>query len=134
MAPVVSERFRRAPSNKRRQAARVACEQAVAAAGVTAPEVSEALWVLRGAAAPDASLRERLKSLAASFDDEYFELNEDGGQKQQALMCFSKARATSALVFALADDDAQVHEAIYESIAALDEPAELVRMVEHALG
>lgn len=59
---------------------------------------------------------------------------EGAGQKQQALICFSKARATSALVFALAADDTQLYEAIYESISALDEPAELVRMVEHALG
>jgi hypothetical protein len=134
VAPVVAESFRQAPSNKRRQAAQVACEQAVEAADLTAPEVSEALAVLRGAVAPDASLRERLESLAARFDDEYFRLDEAGGQKQQALICFSKARATSALVFALAADDTQLHEAIYESISALDEPAELVRRVEHALG
>jgi hypothetical protein len=134
VAPVLAARFRQAPSNNRRQAAQVACEQAVVAAGLTAPEVSEALAVLRGTAAPDVSLRERLDSLAARFDDEYFQLDEDGGQKQQALLCFSKARATSALAFALAADDAQLHEAIYESISALDEPAELVRLVEHALG
>jgi hypothetical protein len=134
VAPVLAARFRQAPSNKRRKAAQVACEQAVVAAGLTADEVSEALAVLRGAAAPDVSLRERLDSLAARFDDEYFRLDEDGGQKQQALLCFSKARATSALAFALAADDAQLHEAIYESISALDEPAELVRLVEHALG
>lgn len=133
-APVVAQRFRQAPSNKRRQAAQVACEQAVVATGVTAPEVSAALAVLRGAAASDASLRERLESLAARFDEEYFQLDEDGGQTQQALVCFSKARATSALAFALADDDTQLHEAIYESIAALDEPSEPVRLVEHSLG
>lgn len=134
VAPVVAERFRQAPSNERRQAAQVACEQAVVAADLTAPEVSEALAVLRGAAAPHASLRKRLESLAARFDDEYFQLDEEGGQKRQALVCFSKARAASALVFALAADDTQLHEAIYESISALDEPAELVRLVEHALG
>lgn len=134
VAPDAAERFRHAPSNKRRQAAQVACEQAVVAANLTEPEVSEALAVLRGAATPDASLRERLEGLAARFDDEYFRLDEDGGQKQQALVCFSKARAMSALVFALAADDTQLHEAIYESISALDEPAELVRLVKHALG
>jgi YD repeat-containing protein len=108
-----------------------ACAAAIEGAGARAVAP---LKVLRGAAAPDASLRERLESLAARFDDEYFQLDEDGGQKQQALVCFSKARATSALVFALAADDTQLHEAIYESISALDEPAELVRLVEHALG
>jgi hypothetical protein len=38
------------------------------------------------------------------------------------------------LAFALANDDKQLHEAIYESLSALDEPDELVRLVEHALG
>ena len=130
--PVVAEGFRQAPSNKRWQAARVACEQAVVAADHAAPEVSEALAVLRGGTPPDTSLRERLASLAALFDDEYFRLDEDG-QKQLALACFSKARATSALGFALVAVDTQLPEAIYESIPALGEPAELVRSVEHAL-
>ena len=134
VARVAAERFRQAPSNKRRQAAQIACEQAVAAVDLVAPEVSEALAVLRGAATLDASLRERLESLAARLDDEYFQLDESGGSKQQALVCFSKARATSALMFALAADDAQLHEAIYESISALDEPTKLVRLVERALG
>jgi hypothetical protein len=93
------------------------------------------LAVLRGAAAPDISLRERLESLAARFDDEYFQLDEDGGaaQKQEALHHFSKARATSALAFALATE-AQLHEAIYEALSALDEPGELERLIERALG
>lgn len=136
LAPVVAELFRQAASSKRREAVHVACEQAVAAAGLTAPEVSEALAVLRGAGTADLSLRGRLESLAARFDDEYFQLEEDGGaaQKQQALHYFSKARATSALAFALTADDTQLHEAIYESIVALDEPGELVRLIERTLG
>lgn len=136
VAPVVAERFRQAPSHKRREAVQVACELAVAAAGLTASEVSEALTVLRGETGADVSLRERLESLAAGFDDEYFQLDEDGDavQKQQALRSFSKARATSALAFALASDDTHHHEAIYESISAVDEPGELMRLVERALG
>jgi len=46
---------------------------------------------------------------------------------------FSKARATSALVFALSDEPAHLHEAIYEAIAAVDDPAELVQAVEDML-
>lgn len=134
LQPVVAKRFREATSNKRREAVRVACEHAVVATGLTAPEVSEALAVLRGVPARDVSLRERLESLAARFDDDYFRLDEDGGQKHKALLCFSKARATSGLAFALAADDMDLQEAIYESFSALDEPADLVRLVEHALG
>jgi ethanolamine utilization protein EutA (predicted chaperonin) len=134
VAPVVAERFRQATSNKRREAARVACEVAVVAAGLEETEVSEALAVLRGCATPNVLLRERLDRLAARFDDECFELAEDDDQKQQALLRFSKARATSALAFALAADDTQLHEAIYESISALGEPAEMVHKIEEVLG
>lgn len=44
------------------------------------------------------------------------------------------ARATSALAFALLDDEAGLHEAIYEAVAALDTPDELERLVGAALG
>ena len=135
-APVAAERFRRASASKRREAACVACEHAVAAVGLTAPDTSEALTVLRGAAPADASLHGRLESLAAGFDDAYFRLDESGGdaQKHQARHCFAKARAASALAFAVTDDDTRLHEAIYEAICALDEPGELVRLVERVLG
>ena len=130
LSPFVAERFRQAPSNKRRAAARLACEHAVVATGLAAPEVTEALAVLRGAAVADASLRERLDSLAARLDDEYFRLDEGGSQKREALLYFSRVRTA----FALAADDTPLHEAIYESISAPDDPAELMRRVEHALG
>ncbi len=134
VAPIVGERFRRAASSKRRQAVYVACEGAVAAVSLAEPEVSAALAILRGAATTDVTLlRSRLESLSAGFDDEYFRLEEDGGasQRLRALHCFSKARAASALAFAL--DDSKLHEAIYESISALEDPAALVRLVERTL-
>jgi hypothetical protein len=137
VAPVEVELFRQAPVSKRRAAALFACEHAVVAGHVTAPEVDEALAVLRGAAVCDASLRERLERLAARFDDEYFELDEDDSRKQEARVWFSKARATSALTFALAADDSHLHDAIYESIHSLREPAaraDLVRQLERILG
>lgn len=49
--------------------------------------------------------------------------------KAEALRCFSKARAASAVVFALSDDATQLHDAIYEAITSLNEPAELVQSV-----
>ena len=104
------------------------------ASNLTAPEVSEGLAVLRGTVPCDTSLRERLENLAARLDDEYLLLNEAGGQDPYSLAYFSRARATSALVLALAIDDVQLHEAIYEAISTLDDPAELVSAVERAFG
>lgn len=135
VAPAVAERFRQAPSSKRREAVRVACQYAATTVGLAAPEVGAALAGLRGAAGPDDSLRRRLERLAAELDDQYFRLDEDGdeAEKREALRVFSKARATSALAFALSADDARLHEAIYEAIVAIDEPGELTRLVDNAL-
>jgi hypothetical protein len=79
--------------------------------------------------------RAALVACAAELDDEYFRLDEEGepAQKQEALRLFSKARATSALVFALSGDEAQLHEAIYEAIAAMDDPGDLMRLIDGTL-
>lgn len=133
VAPGLAEHFRRAPTTNRRRAAQLACERAVLAADLAAPVVGEALAALRGVGATDGSLRERLDSLSAWFDDEYFQLSEDA-LTPRALACFYRARAASVLALATGADESQLHEAIYESVAAHRDPAELVRLIEAALG
>ena len=135
IAPAVAERFRRAPASGRRYAALLACEHAAATVGLPMEEVDEALAVLRGTTVPTPSLRERLEELSAELDDEYFRSAEesDSTQDPEALRLFSKARATSALAFALSTEDSALHEAIYEAIAALDDPTHVLRIVEQAL-
>lgn len=135
VAPSIAERFRQASPSKRRQAALVACERAAASAHLSGQRFGRALDALRGMIGPDPHLRGLLEDAAAEFDNEYFRLNEegDGTRQQEALMLFSKARAASALVFALSGDDAQLHEAIYEAITAIDDPGDIVRLVEEAL-
>lgn len=135
VSPTLAESFRRATSVKRRQAAVVACELAASSADLAGIEVDLGLAALRGGAAGQLDLRQRIEGLAAHFDDEYLRLNEEGdeSQKAESLRLFSKARAASALAFALTDEPGQLHEAIYEAILALDEPGELVRAVESEL-
>jgi hypothetical protein len=135
VAPKLAESFRRASSAKRKQAARVACELAAVSAGVAGQEIGLALDELRRGSAAEPALRHRLEGLAAQFDDQYLQVDEEGDDntKSETLRLFSKARATSALALALTDDPEQLHEAIYEAIAALDDPDELVRVVESEL-
>jgi hypothetical protein len=87
------------------------------------------------ATVPDLLVREQLERLAGRFDDEYLRLEDDGDptHKLEALRLFSKARAASALAFGLSDDDTQLHESIYEAITAMDDPGELMRLVESVL-
>jgi hypothetical protein len=136
VAPQVANRFRLAASNARRQATLLACEHCVAATGLSGADVERALEVLRSAALPSPGLRHRLEALAAELDEEYFRIDEDDapGRKPEALRAFSKARAASALAFSLTENDACLHEAIYEAIAAIETPAPLVSLVDKVLG
>jgi hypothetical protein len=133
--PALAESFRQASAAKRWQAARIASELAASSTNLADQEVVAALDALHAGAPADASLLARLQDLAARFDDQYLQIDQEGNQatKLEALRHFSRARATSALAFALCDDAAQLHEAIYEAIAAMDDPGDLVLAVGIAL-
>lgn len=137
VSPRLAASFRQAPPAKRRRAARLACEIAVSSIGLSDREIVLALEMLRSEAPIPAPLRLKIESLAAHLDEEYFRLDkeaeENDGDKAEAISYFSKARAASAVMFALSNDDGQLHEAIYEAIAALDDPSGLVSSVEEAL-
>lgn len=139
VSPMLAESFRKASPAKCRQAALVACELATSSADLAGQEVISALETLRRGTPAKAVVREQIESLAARFDDEYLRLwaqwDEEGDEskKLEALRLFSKACAASALAFALSDDPAQMHEALYEAITALNDPGELVRAVESEL-
>ena len=136
VSPTLAESFRRAPTAKRRKAARLACEIAASSVGLHDKEVLLALEALRSDAPVAPAVPEQLERLATSFDDAYLGIEDQGDEakKPEALRFFSKARAASAVMFALSNDAAQLHEAIYEAIAALEDPAELVRSVAAVLG
>ena len=134
VSPVLAESFRRAPITTRRKAALFACEVAVSSVGLRDSEVLVALEALRSDAPLSPTVRGQLGRLAKSFDDEYLKLAEEGEtRKPGTLKLFSKARAASALMFASSDDATQLHEAIYEAIESLDDPSELVRLMENIL-
>lgn len=134
ISPLLAESFRSAPALKRRRAARLASEAALLSVALTEQSVKHAIEVLRSGTHLRPELRAELKALAARFDDEYLRLDEEGGtEKSQVLKLFSKARAISALAFALSDNSAELHEAIYEAIAAMEDSRDLVVKVQHAL-
>ena len=135
VSTIAAERFRRASSYKRRKAVLVACIYVASSVDLATPEVAEALSVLRESSVSHGSLRQRLEETAAGIDEQYFQLDESGDpvKKREALVLFSRARVDTALAFSLSDDDGQIHDAIYETLIALEDPAELVRLVEGAL-
>ena len=58
---------------------------------------------------------------------------DDEAKRPEVLRLFSKARAASALGFALSEDPGQRHEALYEALAAVDDATEVIRPVVEAL-
>ena len=131
----LAEAFRQASLLKQRQAVLEACVVAVSRVGLEENEVNAAVEILRCGGDVNSSVREQLEKLAARFDDQYFELDEKGNEatKLEALALFSKARAASALAFALSENSGQLHEAVYEAITAMNDPAEVMRVVEKTL-
>ncbi|MFO0759770.1 MAG: hypothetical protein U0359_25000 [Byssovorax sp.] len=112
----------------------IACEAAAAAADLKEKEAATGLQRLRTGEPVEDSLRAELESLAARLDDEYLRLDElETSERTEVLRLFSKARATSALAYALSEDVSAPQEAIYEAIAAMDDPVNLTRMLEARL-
>jgi hypothetical protein len=122
---------------RRRKAALVACEAAVKNAKVQAPEVEEALAVLRKGRGPvPEGLQARLERLAERLDDEYFQRSEseEPSARAEGLALFSQARAVSALMFAVSGESVSLHEALYEALATTAVPEEMVPLLADALG
>jgi hypothetical protein len=136
ISPDLAQSFRQATPVLRRKAALVACELAASRVGLEGEDVAAALEHLRHAGDVNRDLRRQIESRATGLDDEYLRLNEEGDESKRAevLRLFSKARAASALGFALSEDPGQLHEAIYEAIAAVEDAAQIVRAIAEVLG
>lgn len=132
VSPALADRLRASSPAKQRQAALISCELAVASAELSGKEVSPALDEIRGGATAHAALAQQLESLAMQLDDEYLRLDEEGDEssRPEMLRMFSKARAASALSFALSGEP---HEAIYEALAAVEHPDGVIAAIEGAL-
>ena len=79
-------------------------------------------------------MRHKLEVLSEQLDERYFKLSEGAESiSSEALDTFRKARAAAALAFALSPNSEQLHEAMYEAIAASIDQSETVRAAETAL-
>jgi len=76
--------------------------------------------------------RHNLSKLSEQFDKQYLDLFGAANQKMtaEALHCFRKARAASALAFGLSSSSEELHEAIYEAIVASERQAETLQATE----
>jgi hypothetical protein len=107
---------------------------AIAATGLTEPLARESLEHLRKAEPRTVALKEQLEARAAQLDEAYFQLSEEerDDRRTEVIHIFAKARATSALAFALSGDE-QRHEAVYEAAAALADPTAMLSAMAKVL-
>jgi hypothetical protein len=133
-APRTALALRSASALQRRAAARIACERAVAATSLAGPEVEAALAALV-AGKQDQAARMKVHKLSLRLDEEHTQLQEHGAVHEmlKALVFFNQARAALALVYALSHDDKDMHEAIYEACAALEDNEPLLKEVDRTL-
>ena len=126
--------FRQAGDRQRREATLAACLIAVSSVGLRGDEIDAAIGTLSCGGNDSATVRRKLETLAAHLDEEYFQLRDEAHEViPEALLLFRKARALSALAYALSPDSRQLHEAVYEAISASDDQTEAMRVVETAL-
>ncbi|MBD9357399.1 hypothetical protein [Methylomonas albis] len=126
--PQFSLAFKQASLSMQREAVANACAIAVSRTNLEVDEIGNALQCIREDRLPDEALINRLSLLVSNLDDLYFQIDEAGDSK--AINIFSKARAASALLFALSDKSPQLNESIYEVLAAVDDPAEITDSIK----
>ena len=126
--------FRQADEPQRRRATLAVCFIAVLSVGLREDVIDDAIIILICGGNDSATVRHKLEVLSAHLDEEYFQLRDEAGQlTSEALLLFRKARAISALAYALSPDSRQLNEAVYEAISASDDETEAIRLVEEAL-
>lgn len=136
--PELARKLRQVSQAKQRAASLAACQFAVCRAGVKNSAVDETLETMRSGGTLPLKKRGEIEALAAELDDKYLDLQEaaeEGRAKRGDYMrLFAQARAVSAVLLALKDDPFEAAaEAIYEAVESIDEPDELLSMIDAVL-
>lgn len=130
----LAEAFRSAPSDLRRAAVVASCKAAVLAAKIDDQKMHGALQILCGTNNASAALKNDIQVIADEFDKKYFRLLEGthGVFTPDVLMMFHKARAASAVSFALSGT-ADLEESLYEAIMASQDKRRIEAVARIAL-
>lgn len=125
-------RLRQVCPSQRRMAALAACAYAVEYAQVHDSAVLSVLGELISARGVEASEIEKVKTLSEQADRQYFDLHDasDSSEDIGYLAAFSRARALSAMLFAVEEESLRSSsESIYEAISAVDKAHEITARV-----
>lgn len=129
-------RLRQASPSQRKAAALAACGYAVEYAQVHDSVVLSVLGELNSGRCVSAPEIEKVKMLSEQADEEYFDLHDasDSSEDNGYLVAFSRARALSALLFAVEEESLHSSsESIYEAVSAIDNAHAITARVVSAL-
>lgn len=131
VAPDLVPRLDTCSEDELRDVVAVVVREAVARSGLDDP----AVWTVLGQiGAGDSAGSATAQEVAARLDEEAWEIQEsDEGDSPRYLAAFQRARAASAVAFAVGPDRAAALESIYEAQAALGSIDEARRLIEPLL-
>lgn len=135
LAPEFARRLQTLGAEEQRAVAVAASELALSRSGVDHPVIAAIEPALQGGAPVSSEERERIRALADQLDEIYFDLQEaaeaHGAEASDWEQAFRRARAVSSLYWALDDDPlTAASEAVYESAAAVGDPADVLAAVD----
>lgn len=132
--PSLVTQLESASIEKQKEAFVLACTFVVKMINLNLKDVDLALNFLQKDADVNSQLlKNQLENLALSFDDAYLNLTENEQKTSEMMDCFFKARAVSSIVYALSDSQEKFQEAIYELIAASENPQDVINIINEAL-
>ena len=133
ISPDLVDRLRRSTDETRHQIVERACRLAMQRAGVTAPELNEALDAIRQRRFGVSSLRINIDALEQQLDEVAWDIQDRivSGDTSEAeyLRAFAKARAVAAIGLALDGTLSASFDSLYEAYYAIDNRDEYMAVV-----
>ncbi|HTV47249.1 MAG TPA: hypothetical protein VMG59_02280 [Phycisphaerae bacterium] len=138
ISPKLRKRFDSATETQLRQVAYAVSRAIVERFGLTQPIITRALECLSRHELPTDDMQAEVQAYADEVDSAYLDLSDkqDTGRasQEQVSVAFSKARAASAVAFALADSALLAAcEATYEAASAVDNATEITSIADKIL-
>jgi hypothetical protein len=136
--PELAARVASAKPADQRRVAIASAERAVESTGLSHAVITKALQYLRMGDVGDGPARNAVRELTQSLDEDQWALQEEvdagNASASEHLAAFSRARAASAVEFAMAPNPREAAlEALYETLAAIDDIAELQVLVAESI-
>lgn len=138
ISPELRKRLDSASDAQLRQIAAAVSRVIVERVGISHPAVTRALECLAKSEPPSDELRAEVQDYADGVDSAYLDLSDalESGRisQEQVSAAFSKARAASAVAFALSSSALlAASEATYEAASAVDDALEILSIAERIL-